>query len=54
MNMLMSNEKLEQQIYFKNCYVKHSSVARAISSLEILKANHALGGEQQCMLILNP
>lgn len=52
MNMLMSNEKLEQQIYFKNCYVKHSSVARAISSLEMLKANHSLGGEQQCMLII--
>ncbi|AVI63277.1 TniB family NTP-binding protein [Halomonas sp. GFAJ-1] len=52
MSMLISNEKLEQQIYFKNCYVKHSSVARAISSLEMLKANHALGGEQQCMLII--
>ncbi|MGQ7287258.1 MULTISPECIES: TniB family NTP-binding protein [Halomonadaceae] len=52
MNMLINNEKLEQQIYFKNCYINHPSVARAINSLEILKDSHALGGEQQCMLII--
>jgi type II secretory pathway predicted ATPase ExeA len=52
MNFFINNEKLEQQVYFKNCYVNHLAVARAINSLEVLKANHALGGEQQCMLII--
>lgn len=52
MNNMANNKKMEQLISFRNCYVRYGVVLKAISSLNRLKNNQLLGGEQKCMLIV--
>lgn len=40
-----------QLISFRSCFVEHPVLTRALESMERLRRNHALGGEQHCMLL---
>ncbi|CAM4159805.1 TniB family NTP-binding protein [Vreelandella rituensis] len=52
MNIILSEVNRSQLFKFRNCFVKHAALARAMSSLHRLKNNQLLGGEQQCMLLV--
>ena len=52
MSSILSETQFSQLIDFRNCFVQHAALIQAMSSLNRLKNNQLLGGEQQCMLLL--
>tara|TARA_R110002124_G_scaffold283859_2_gene460381 strand:+ start:780 stop:1799 length:1020 start_codon:yes stop_codon:yes gene_type:complete len=52
MNSILSEDKRSQLVGFRNCFVQHAALIQAMNSLNRLKNNQLLGGEQQCMLLL--
>lgn len=51
MHSALSPCQHEQLTSFRNCFVEHSALTRVLQSLERLRNNQQLGGEQQCMLL---
>tara|TARA_R110001583_G_C5668565_1_gene410451 strand:- start:7907 stop:8917 length:1011 start_codon:yes stop_codon:yes gene_type:complete len=47
----LSEKQQTDLMQFKNCFVEHPAITQVIEDFERLRANHRLGGEQQCMLL---
>ncbi|WP_235937142.1 TniB family NTP-binding protein [Vreelandella azerica] len=52
MNAMLPENSRSQLVKFRNCFVKHAALIKAMNSLHRLKNNQLLGGEQQCMLLV--